>query len=398
MKKVVLFIVLAAAPAAAQVAMPDPTQMAGMAIPAPELPDGTVSVRLVREALGNNIIGHDVTVTAGEARRTAKTDETGRAQMAGLPAGATAVAEAVVDGERLTSKPFEVPARGGIRVILVAGLEQLIDRRQQEADAAAKAPPVKGIVVLGGDSRLIFEFQDDTLQAFYLLDVLNNARARVDIGGPLLIDLPRGAGGATLLQGSTPQASVSGDRVTITGPFAPGITTVRVAFRVLYTGDRATIEQTFPVAMEQFNVVAEKVGELHMMSPQFASHGDVRAEDGTPFILGRGGRLQAGAPLTIELTNLPSHSTWPLTLAFTLAGLIVVVGAWLAFSASRVDDERRRLVARRAGLYGELVRLEEQHRAGRIDPARYGAKRRQLIAELERVLGELDSAGDTAAA
>jgi hypothetical protein len=150
--------------------------------------------------------------------------------------------------------------------------------------------------------------------------------------------------------------------------------------------------------VEQISVVAEKIGELHMTSPQFASHGDVRAEDGTPFILGSGARLAAGAPLTIELTNLPHERTWPQTVALTLAGLILAVGAWLAAGAKGADDEeRRRLIARRGGLYGELVRLEEQHRAGRIDSSRYGSKRRQLVTELERVLGELDGAGETAA-
>jgi hypothetical protein len=189
----------------AQVAMPDPTQMAGMAIPAPELPTGTISVRLVRERLGNNIVGHEVKVTAGTVTQTATTDETGRATFTGLPGHEQATAEAVVDGERVVSNPFEVPhENGGLRVILISGIQDVLERRKKEADTAATAPPVKGIVVFGGETRFVFEFQDDSLRVFYLLDIVNTARTRVDTGGPLIIDLPTGAAGATILQARFP--------------------------------------------------------------------------------------------------------------------------------------------------------------------------------------------------
>ena len=40
--------------------MPDPSLIHGRAIPAQELPDGTVTVRVVREAIGNNVPGQQV--------------------------------------------------------------------------------------------------------------------------------------------------------------------------------------------------------------------------------------------------------------------------------------------------------------------------------------------------
>jgi hypothetical protein len=43
--------------------MPDPSQMAGRPLPAPELSGGTVSVRLFRERVGNNIANHPVTLS-----------------------------------------------------------------------------------------------------------------------------------------------------------------------------------------------------------------------------------------------------------------------------------------------------------------------------------------------
>ena len=384
-------------PVFAQVAMPDPSQMAGRAIPAPELPDGTVSVRLVREALGNNIVGHEVTVVSGGTSRKGTTDDTGRAAVSGLPGGASATAEATVDGERLVSDPFEVPARGGIRVILIAGLQQAAERKRQEEEAAAKAPAARGIVVLGGDTRFIFEFQDDALRGFYLLDIVNTSRTRVDTGGPLVIDLPRGAAGAGLMEGSFPGATISGDRVTIRGPFPPGTTSVQIGFGLLYSGSEALIEQTFPANLEKITVVVEKLGDVHVTSPQFTSHGDVKAGDGTPLILANGGGLPAGTPLALQLTGLPGVSTWPRNVALALAAVIFGAGAWLAFGGRGAADERRRLESRRDSLLGELVKLEEQHRAGRADAGRYRAKREQIVAELERIYGELDGAPSAAA-
>ena len=40
--------------------MPDPSLIHGRAIPASELGDGTVTVRVVREAIGNNVAGQQV--------------------------------------------------------------------------------------------------------------------------------------------------------------------------------------------------------------------------------------------------------------------------------------------------------------------------------------------------
>jgi hypothetical protein len=377
--------------------MPDPSQIAGRALPAPELPDGTVSVRLVRESIGNNITGHDVTVTAGSSTRSAKTDDAGRAQVRGLAAGSTATAEATVDGERLTSQPFEVPGKGGIRVILISGLEQAKARQKKEEGEAAKAPPVKGMVIFGGESRLVFEFQNDSLRAFYLLDIVNTARARVDTGGPLILDLPRGAGGARVMEGSFPGATAQGDRVTIVGPFPSGTSSAQIGFTLPYSGNALTFGQKFPAAMPQVTVVAEQVGSLHLASPHFTKHGDVKAGDGTPFILASGGALPAGSELTIQLTDLPQRPTWPRNLALALAAAIAAAGVWLARSGGKPDDdERRRLAAHRDSLYSQLVQLEEQHAAGRLDDEAYGARRQQLLAEMERVYGELDDRNEAA--
>ncbi len=64
--------------------MPDPSQIHGKALPAPELPNGTVTVRVVRESIGNNIAGQEVRIVIGGMPRTATTDEQGRADFSDL--------------------------------------------------------------------------------------------------------------------------------------------------------------------------------------------------------------------------------------------------------------------------------------------------------------------------
>jgi hypothetical protein len=181
---------LGAAAAAAQINMPDPSQIAGVPLPAPELPPGTVSVRVVRERMGNNVSGQSVTLSVGGARRTAVTDAQGRAEFASLPVAAAVVAETTVDGEALRSQEFTVPDRGGVRVALIAGVAAARDREAAAAADAAKMPARPGVVVFGGESRVIMEFQDDTLQVFYILEIANSARTPIDIGGPLIFSLP----------------------------------------------------------------------------------------------------------------------------------------------------------------------------------------------------------------
>ena len=382
----------------AQINMPDPTLIHGRAIPAPKLPNGTVTVRVVREAIGNNIAGQDVRVTAGGAVWTARTDDQGRAEFTDLPSGSEARAESTADGEQLVSEPFTVPSSGGLRVILVAGLKEAASRAEEEAAAAAAAPPVRGVVVLGPDSRVLMEFRDDTLQVFYVLDILNNARTRVDIGGPLIIDLPSGAGGASMLAGSSPTATVSGDRVTVTGPFAPGRTSVQVGFQLRHDRPDLTVQQTWPASLEQLTVAVEKVGELSISSPQFSSVGEVRAETGTPFLLASGPALAAGSTLTLQLSNLPVHSQTPRVVALGLAATIIGLGAWLAFAARSGGRETRpRLIERRDALLAELAALEERRQRRGGDgpsgpPLPEEARRQRLLAELEQIYGELDEA------
>jgi hypothetical protein len=384
------FMLASSEPAAAQVNMPDPSQINGKALPAPELPDSTITVRVVREAIGNNVPGQDVRIVIGGTRRTAKTDEQGRATFSDLPHD-QGRAEVTVDGEELVSDPFNVPASGGLRVILVAGIARAAERKKQEEAAAAAAPAVRGVVAFGNNTRVLMQFQDDTLQVFYVLEIVNNARTRVDIGGPLIIDLPPGAGGAAVLPGSSPSAQVMGNRLTILGPFAAGTTNVQLGYQLRYDSPDIVFTQKFPAALQVVTVGVQKAGQLGASSSQFAKTSDLTTDDGTVFIVGNGPALAAGTPLTVNLTSLPLHSRVPRYTALAIAGIVIAVGIWLAASTRGRDAKARQaLVARRESLLADLEQLELKSRSGAVNQDRYNSRRRKLMADLEQIYAELD--------
>ena len=390
-------LLLCASEASAQVDMPDAGAMSGVPLPAPELPNATVTVRVVRERMGNNVSDQVVTLRFGSSARTATTDAQGRAQFDGIPPGTVVQAFATVDNETISSQQFSVPGRGGVRVALVAGIASAAARDKAAAEAAANEPARPGIVEIGPESRIVVEFQDDTLTVFYLLEIVNNARTPIDAGGPLQFELPSGAAGAALLQGSSPNAIVRGDLVTITGPFPPGKTIAQVGFSLPQAGESLTLRQQWPAAMAQVFVGVEKIGDMRMSSPQLTETREMNS-NGALFMMGTGGRVNAGETLEVHLSGMPAPSHTPRNVGLALAAAIFAIGAWFAFAPAKAHAAQdAALRSRREKLMNELVALERKRRQKGLSDADE-AKLQRTTAELERVVAELDRAGDGAAA
>lgn len=116
---------LSTAPTPQPGAKPEPSQMSGWPLQVGDLPPGTVAVRVVRQGFGNNVVNHPVELQvlgAGARVLRVVTDPAGRATFSGLKIGDTVVARTSVDGEPLESQQFALPAEGGVRVALVAGI------------------------------------------------------------------------------------------------------------------------------------------------------------------------------------------------------------------------------------------------------------------------------------
>ena len=168
---------------------------------------------------------------------------------------------------------------------------------------------------------------------------MNTARTPVDIGGPLMFELPQGARRAAIdPEASTKQASANGPRIIVTGPFMPGITHVQAGFELPYRGPTVRFEQVWPATLQQLVLLVEQYGPLEIASPQIASRAAMRAGDGKAFINASGPAIQAGQPLTVDISGLPHRSLWPRWVALTFASGFIVWGLW----AGVVAPARRR--------------------------------------------------------
>jgi hypothetical protein len=375
-----------AAPTVAQ--MPDARQMSGIPMPVADVPAGTVVVRLVRGTLTDNIAGHAVELIVADKSRGGTTDASGHAQFDGLTVGSMVRASAVVDGQKIESQNFAVPATGGIRLVLAAGAAAPID-------AALPAAAAAGDIVLGGDSRVQIEFDDDSLTVFYIFDVVNAGTAPVTPKREFVFDLPAGAQQPSVLEGSSTQATISGHRVTVAGPFAPGSTPIQIAYGLAPGGASRTINQVLPIGWLRVQAIVTQIPGLSIASAQFTSTGEVPG-DTHSFVLGTGGALAPGAEFNMTLNGVPYRSRGWRMLTLALGLLVLAGGAWsLATAGARTADVARRkdLEQRRARLLADVVRIEQQRRAGTIDTAKADNRRAELFAQLDRVYGELDEQG-----
>ncbi|HWN67623.1 MAG TPA: carboxypeptidase-like regulatory domain-containing protein, partial [Haliangium sp.] len=131
MKRFVWALGAAALLALAQPASAQPAGALGKALPVSDDAAGTVTVRVVDGAPSRPVVGIDVEliVSSGGSARAARTDAEGRATFVKLPAGDSYVArvtltssEATADGQEqkkvIDSERFQVPAQGGLRILL----------------------------------------------------------------------------------------------------------------------------------------------------------------------------------------------------------------------------------------------------------------------------------------
>lgn len=372
--------------------MPDPKAMSGIPLQVPDVSVGTVTARVIRGALTSPMPGQTVELTgAGGAPKTAQTDAAGRATFSGLAPGTRVRAAVVVDGERVESQEFAVPAAGGMRVMLVA-TDAGIEKKAAEDRQLAAGSPVAGAVVFGDQSRFVIEVGDDALNVFNILQIVNTAKRPVTTGSPLVFDLPEGATGAGMLEGSAPNAVAAGKRVTITGPFAPGDTLVQFGYSVPLGRDEITLAQRVPAQMTQVSVLAQKIGAMQLSSPQITGRREMAA-DGQNYIVGQGGAVKAGDTVTLKLTGLPHRATWPRNVALLFSAVILAAGAWGATRGTAANPQsalRGRLNARRDKLFTELAGLEAERRKRALDPERYAARRADLVTSLEDLYVELE--------
>jgi hypothetical protein len=371
--------------------MPDPKQMSGMPLPVGDLSPGSVTARVIRGQLSNPIDAQPVELSGGGAVKTEKTDSSGRATFTGLTPGTRVKLRTVVGSETVESQEFEVPTAGGVRVMLVA-TDPNAAQQQAEAARSAQEPAVDGTVSFGPETRFVIEVGDDALNVFNMLQITNSGQRPVRTTGTIDFDLPKGAVGVGLMEGSTPNAVAAGSRVSVSGPFPPGNTVVQFGYSLPLGADTIDIVQKLPIALPQVSLVAQKIGALQVTSPNVAQRREMAA-DGNTYIVAQGGAMRAGDTLSLSLSGLPSRRTWPRNVAVGLAVLVLAAGAYGATrrsSGSRPPSDKQ-LHSQRERLFADLTTLEAQRRKGTIDADTYAARRESLVTALEDLYRGIDS-------
>ena len=251
-----------------------------------------------------------VEFTVDGKTQTVKTDdERPRAGHRPQARHARSTRSTVVDGERLESQDDHDrrdrhPRRARRRPIRKPTKRAAEDRAAGRRARRSRAPSSSG------PSRASSpRCHDDRLNIFYVLEILNTARTPVDIGGPLIFDLPRDARGASLLEGSTP----AGD----------GQRTARHRDRAIRAGHdvacRSASSCRTPAAprasssagrrrSQQVTVLVAQIGELDSASPQLTTK-QAMTDQGQPRRSSAPARRsRPGRRSTLEITGLPHHA------------------------------------------------------------------------------------------
>jgi hypothetical protein len=381
---------LVASPANAQ---PDLRQMNGLALPSADLPDGTVSVRVVRQTLGNNVVGASVSIAGNGVSDTAPTDESGRAIFSGLTPGTMIVATVTVDGETVRSQPIQVAPTGGMRTILAVGLEGGTAGGSAPAPSGPGAAPpavaaTPGTVVLGAQTRHIVDFNNEMLEVLHVFEFANAASSPVSVAQPVTIAMPADAQQVTLLDGSAPTARVFQQSLVVAGPFASGRTMAQVVYRLPISGARREIALTLPVASMATNIIVRRLGTTHLAEPTLPQSREAEAE-GRKYFTGTGPGLPPGGTLRMVIDGIPHHPVWPRYTALGLAALIALAGLWLVVRVP-VDASARlkELDAQRGAL---LARLQRVERDGEPVSEELHEERDGLLRDLEGVYALIDA-------
>ena len=205
---------------------------------------------------------------------TVKTDESGRAQFDDVPRRR----DGQGDGRRRRRAPrvAGVPGAGAGRHPPDAGRDRPGQEGRGRRRRAGGQPATSSSAA---QSRIVIQPGEEAVDVFYLLDIVNNASVPVNPPTPFAFDMPDGATGAAIMEGSSPQASVNGHaRHASQGPFAPGHTFVQVA-RVA-AGRRRLDRRSrrgFPANLEQLAVIVKKVGDTTLTSPQLKEQREMPA-------------------------------------------------------------------------------------------------------------------------
>ena len=210
-------------------------------------------------------------------------------------------------------------------------------RRRAVSRQQAPRPPASS--VLGDQSRFVFEIGDEALRSSTSVQIVNGAPTPVQPAAPFVFDLPGGRPGCGVLQGSSPQATAG--RPSGCRSVRARATLVQFAYtHAVLPATRDDRAEVCRWRSPSVTVLAQKVGEMRLASPQMAQHREMTAE-ATLLSSGRGPASQPAARSPSTSAGCRMRRSGRETWRSDSHVAILVRGRWRAAAAEHARAGRR---------------------------------------------------------
>ena len=392
----------------------DAQAMAARPLMVGDLPVGTVTVRVGRGSLSNAAVGVDVvasvTAPAGKATvRTEKTKADGRATFADLPVGAEFQAQALVDGQRLQTASFAIPAEGGARLMLLSQQDQEAGEDQAaptpanphagahshggnptgSAGDAGEGTSDPSVVRVSSSSKLLIDLREDALAVMenLVLENTSDRSFRSDHGG-IAIPLPAGAHEVEAIEGGARMQLEQGSTLFLREAIPPASShtppvQARFGFFVSTAGESSVIlRQPMPLGIETPVVMVPESVHLTLAAPGLQAMASQTDDRGARIQVFQLASVPRNGVLSITVSGLPTRGALGKTIAAVLVAALVFAVV-LGWRRPRADKRPEKSRDRRDGLFAELVEVERARRAAGAGDAPLTQRRAELVAAIE---------------
>lgn len=190
------------------------------------------------------------------------------------------------------------------------------------------------------------------------------------------------------------KAAEDATRIYADRPLSGGQSTFAGAYFWPMDGDTARWARKIPVNVNGMRLIIENVDGLTVES-NLKYTNRVRELNGLNFAIFDFEPMPAGQVFDLTVTGLPSKTTLPRTVTLALVFSVVV---WVILSLLRKPDSSEQTLgplsaqARRDQIIKALELLEADKATDKVKPKRYERRHNELMAELAKVLREIDLA------
>jgi hypothetical protein len=415
----------------------------GEAIPGPDQPVGTLAVVAARTIVGQPAplpnVPLEVQPVAKDGEEpaapiTASSGAQGLAAIENLVAGQEYLLSAVVEGQRFESKPFVMPAEGGLKMGLIVEWEmaaprearfsgvpvaldkayvaQLRDSGKIYRSAPFQLAPDRGAVVgIFVFPKLLLSFHlgafiDNEYMGFQgQLTLQNSSYEPYDPGpGGLVLPMAKGFVGAQVGEDDQEQVKVHERGFVRRGVLPPGGTTFTAGFSLPVNDGKVDFDMPLPYGAYDSNLNIMYTPGMQVQAPT-RQPPSLRERNGRRFYQIGNITILPERRMVMSISGLPHHPVWHTWARYSFGIVGLGLLGWAMFTV--LSPARRRQAAaearvraeledRREALLAELVTLEREHDGGQVADNTYEKRKKKLRRQLEDIYAKLRGEAEAA--